>query len=433
MIIGCGKEEEPVVSDLDQELISLIESKSPNNKLNYFVLPESKNLNIIPQDDKNPITSAKVSLGGFLFHETALASTAVNEELKYTYSCASCHHATAGFQSGNIQGIGEGGIGFGVFGEQRHPNMSISNHDAQPIKTPTVINSAFQENLNWNGQFGSKGANLNTEALWITNTPTEVNRYNYSGVESQAIANFDIHRLEVNEDILSMGAYKKLFDAAFPQVEEENRYTNLVAGLAIAAYERTIIPYKSPWQDYLKGDKTAMNDNQKEGAKLFFGKAKCYNCHSGPALNSMDFYAIGMPDMVDASEMTLNTSVDNPENLGRASFTMLESDKYKFKVPQLYNLRDSEYFGHGASFRTIREVIEYKNNAKHTNTRVSKDQLSEEFTPLNLTNSEVLLLEEFIKYGLYDADLGRYTPDQLPSGQCFPNSDEASMLDMGCN
>ena len=34
-----------------------------------------------------------------------------------TYSCSSCHHAGAGFQSGLQQGIAEGGSGFGLKGE----------------------------------------------------------------------------------------------------------------------------------------------------------------------------------------------------------------------------------------------------------------------------------------------------------------------------
>lgn len=33
------------------------------------------------------------------------------------YSCASCHFASAGFQAGRVQGIGERGIGFGINGE----------------------------------------------------------------------------------------------------------------------------------------------------------------------------------------------------------------------------------------------------------------------------------------------------------------------------
>jgi cytochrome c peroxidase len=430
--ISCQKDQPAVADTIDAELLSLIESHSPSNSVNYFVLPTSSNHNNIPQDSKNPITPEKVSLGGFLFHETSLANNPKNAALKNTYSCSSCHHSTAGFQSGTFQGIGEGGIGFGIFGESRHPNMNVTNHDVQGIKPPSIINTAFQQNLNWNGQFGSKGKNINTQHLWTTGTEAEYNRYNYEGVETQALATIKTHRLAMDEEIVNMTAYKNLFDLAFPDTEESDRYTDNNAALAIAAYVRTLLSYKAPWQDYLSGNRNAMTPSQKEGAMLFFGKANCVSCHTGPALNSMDFYALGMGDLIDCDQNTLNTNIDNPENLGRASFTKLDSDKYKFKVPQLYNLRDSEFFGHGSTFKTIREVIEYKNKAIPQNQRIDESFIDESFVPLNLNNEEVLKLEEFIKYALFDAELERYKPDQLPSGQCFPNNDEVSRIDMGC-
>ena len=37
--------------------------------------------------------------------------------------------------------------------------------------------------------------------------------------------------------------------------------------------------------------------SQMRGALLFFGKAKCSTCHTGPALNSMSFHALGMKDL----------------------------------------------------------------------------------------------------------------------------------------
>jgi cytochrome c peroxidase len=72
----------------------------------------------------------------------------------YTYSCASCHHVDAGFQSGLKQGIGEGGLGFGVHGEGRIKNAMYpeSELDVQPIRTPTTLNVAYQEVMLWNGQ-----------------------------------------------------------------------------------------------------------------------------------------------------------------------------------------------------------------------------------------------------------------------------------------
>jgi cytochrome c peroxidase len=101
------------VSTEDEVLKDQINLVSSIDELKF---PAENDWNAIPQDPKNPINIAKVELGKFLFHETGLAIDAKREEGLNTYSCASCHHAKAGFQSGILQGIGEGGSGFGFFG-----------------------------------------------------------------------------------------------------------------------------------------------------------------------------------------------------------------------------------------------------------------------------------------------------------------------------
>ena len=95
---------------------------------------------------------------------------------------------------------------------------------------------------------------------------------------------------------------------------------------------------------------------------LFFSKARCVNCHTGPALNSMTFHALGMPDM-QGFDIFGEVPVDEAESLGRGGFTGNPQDNYKFKTPQLYNLKDSPFLGHGGTFTSVRAVIEYKNRA----------------------------------------------------------------------
>ena len=75
---------------------------------NQLLMPDPHNLAAIPQHPKNPLTQQKVSLGRMLFHETALGLNAEEESGMGTYSCASCHHASAGFQAGLQQGLGDG-------------------------------------------------------------------------------------------------------------------------------------------------------------------------------------------------------------------------------------------------------------------------------------------------------------------------------------
>ncbi len=416
----------PLQSSLEKQIIELFGSKES------LILPASNDYNIIPNDAKNSITKAKVELGKLLFHETFLGKNPKMDESMNSYSCASCHHAAAGFQSGLLQGIGEGGIGFGLRGEGRVKSSSYLERDldVQPIKSPSILNVAYQDVMLWNGQFGAVGSNAGTEANWTVGTPKENNSLGFEGVETQAIAGIGVHRQLIDEDFIKSSSYKALFDVAFPNDTEDNCYTKLNAALAIAAYERTVLSNEAPFQLWLNGDDFAMSDDELQGARLFFDKGQCYTCHSGPGLNGMEFHALGMNDLAGENVLTV---IDEATKKGRGGFTGNSEDDYKFKTPQLYNLKDVNFYGHGGSFTSVRDIISYKNEAAHENSDVSSNKLSSLFHPLNLTDEEVDLITLFVENSLYDPNLKRYQPVSLPSGNCFPNADSQSSMDMGCN
>jgi len=418
---------------LNMELATLLDQQGGSEGMSAFRLPQPEELDKIPQDPLNPLTEAKVKLGKFLYHETGLAVDPRNPVSMYTYSCASCHHAKAGFQASMQQGIGEGGIGFGQKGEERRKNENYIDLqvDVQPLRSPSTLNVAYQTNMLWNGQFGATGVNTGTEHLWTEFTPKETNKLGYEGVEIQAIAGLSVHRQDTDSALINGTVYKQWFDEAFSTIPQDKRYSKEFIGLAIAAYERTLLPTEAPFQRWLAGDKEAMNARQKKGAVLFFSKGNCVSCHKGPALNEMDFFALGMNDM--EGNGTIRASSALPANKGRGDFTGEESDNYKFKVPQLYNLKDSPFYGHGGTFNSIREVVQYKNLANPENPKVPLSQLDDEFVPLGLSDEEVDLITEFISEALYDPNLQRFEPTELPSGLCFPNNDPQSKADMNCN
>ncbi|NND34815.1 MAG: cytochrome-c peroxidase, partial [Saprospiraceae bacterium] len=330
-------------------------------------------------------------------------------------------------------GIGDGGAGFGLSGEGRAPNSLylIEELDLQPIRTPSAMNGAWQPNMLWNGQFGATHLNVGTEAQWEAETPKAVNHLGYEGLETQAIAGLTVHRMDIEEDFCETTSYKQYFEKAFPNLSGAELYNKENAGLAIAAFERTMLANESPFQKWLQGDHNAMFEDEKRGAILFFGKANCVSCHTGPALNKMEFHALAMGDL--DGDGIYGTSPDKPENLGRGGFTKNPADNFKFKVPQIYNLTDSPFFGHGGDFRSVREVIEYKNAAIPRNSAVPPSQLAADFVPLGLSSAEIDQLTRFVESALHDANLSRYNPITLPSGFCFPNNDINTRNDLGCN
>lgn len=420
--------------ELNAELAEVLSIASPNGK-SAFVLPSSEDYASIPQDPKNPITAEKVELGRMLYHDPSFGMNPKKNLGAGTFSCASCHFAQGGFAARKAQGIGEGGLGTSDVGRERTASAFYESNsiDVQPIKSPSTLNVAYQQLMLWNGQFGGVGVNLGTEPQWTPGTPKENNNLGFEGVETQAIAGIEVHRLKYNEALITQFEYKGYFDEAFADVEVGERYTNLTAALAIAAYERTLLPNKAPFQNWLRGNSSAMTKKQIEGAILFFGESNCTGCHTGPALSKMEFTAIGMNDLYQSAETTFRTSADNAENMGRGGFTKNEADMFKFKIPQLYNLHDSPFYGHGASFTDLFDVIKYKSIANPQNNNVPLDKLDDRFQPLGLSDDEIESLTEFVAFGLRDAELERYLPKALPSGNCFPNADALSKYEMDCN
>ena len=433
---SCTKDQMQANIELDTELISKIRSVAADGKESYYILPNETDLAAIPQDPKNPLTVEKVELGKLLFFDTGLGMDAVYESGMGTYSCASCHIPAAGFRPGAKQGIADGGIGFGINGEGRtrnteYPGDSLDAQGARPI---SLVNVAYVRNTFWNGQFGSDGVNIGTEENWgHPQEAAELNHLGFQGIETQNIEGLKAHRYRVDKELLEeYDGYIDMFDAAFPDMQDEDeRYSLFSASLAISAYIRTILSNQAPFQNYLKGDRTALSYEEKEGAILFFDKAKCTNCHHNTNLGSLEFHALGVNDLHEIN--VFNTDEDDVRNLGRGGFLDDRDWDYKFKVPGIYNMSDTPFYFHGSSKTSLYDVVEYKTDRIAENSNVPESQLSEEWLPINLTVEEKQKLVLFLEKSLRDPDLVRYQPSTVPSGNCFPNADPQSKIDIGCD
>ncbi|WP_240642130.1 cytochrome-c peroxidase [Nonlabens xiamenensis] len=421
-------------SALDLRLEELLEQAAGGQGKEFFILPESDDYASIPQDPLNPLTASKVELGMFLLHETAMGGSPKMIQMQGTYSCASCHPVASSFYSGRRQGIGECGTGFGSVGESRQLNLNVplDSIDIQPIRVPTLLNVAYQDVALWNGMLGGTGTNIGTESQWTAAGVPE-NNLGFQGLEIQGIVGQQTHRLKVDEDFVNNNGYRQLFDQAFPALAPSDRYTTQSAALAIAAFNRTLLSNDAPWQAYLKGDYRALTDQEKRGAIVFAGKGECINCHTGPALKDQDFHAFGFGHFDDSQDaVVLDDGGFDAVRRGRGGFTGNSADDYKFKTPTLYNLRDAAFYGHGGTFNSIAEVVRYK-NANDLQDPAARANLASEMGNINLTFQEMEDLTQFLEFALYDSTLDRYVPESVKSGNCFPNADVQSRLDLGCN
>lgn len=450
LISGCGSggngnnfsnndltiQVQPETSYLEE----LMAAASPTKSKDFYLLPDSDDFSNIPQDPLNQITKAKVDIGKLIFHDPAFATEGIALRAK-TWSCATCHHARAGFKSGLTQGMGEGGEGFGLKGESRawhDPDVGTQDADVQPVTSPTVLNVAYQDVMLWNGALGNSAngtinIGVDPSRLMTPGTPKEANQQGLSGIETQAIAGTGVHRILGFPPELESTDYYDLLLEAFPEFTRDE--LGEASTRAIAAFERTILANRSPFQRWLRGDQSVMTSKQISGAEVFFGDGGCVGCHQGPALSSpagatedQVFFAVGFADL-DVNEIV--GGVPDDVRLGRGGFTGKSEDQYKFKVPQLYNLADINVYGHGGSFDTIRDIVEYKNRAVAQN-EAAVPYLDYRFVPLNLSSNQVEDLVEFLEVALRDPDLQRYEPEALPSGLCVINNDVSSRQELGC-
>jgi len=413
---------------LEDSLRASLIAQSGGVGLEAFILPDSDDFASIPQDPQNPITSEKVAIGQMFFHDNRFALDGLSDQSP-SWSCSTCHTLATGFKPGIPQGIGEGGTGIGAarrleFGFDPNAADGAANKpDMQPIAVPSMLNVAFQEVVLWNGQLGNASNGLVNSHLPDTTLvpeqlPASVNSHQLAGIESQAIVGQTIHRLRFAEDspLQNVQQYQDMWNAAYPggsaDIVED-------VGKAIAAFERTVFANQAPFQRWLRGEPDTMNESELAGANLFFGKAGCSACHQGPALSSRIgalenelFFAVGFADF-DNNKVAIHGPIEQAARLGRGGFTQNPNQNYQFKVPQLYNLADADVLGHGASFKSIKEVIEYKNRAEPQNAD-ALNNLDNRFQPLHLSIREINELTTFLTTALYDPDLARYAPKQFP-------------------
>jgi len=161
-------------------------------------------------------------------------------------------------------------------------------------------------------------------------------------------------------------------------------YANM--GKAIAAFVRTIMPGTSRFDTYaaaaMRNDFKVMSsifsNDEAKGLRLFIGKAKCTNCHTGPLFTNGDFHNIGVPQPAsvpqDRGRAEAITQVLADEfncvsvysdaalkECAELRFIDTKVEKYEgaFKTPTLRNVAERAPYMHAGQFASLRDVLEF--------------------------------------------------------------------------
>lgn len=310
----------------------------------------------VPVD--NPMGAAKVELGRHLFYDKRIS---VNGK----QSCASCHRQELAFTDGRARAEGTTG--------QLHPRSSMS-----------LVNVAYAPVLTW----ANPGLDSLEEQALIPMLGEEPVELGLKGHEKQFLSMIANDR-----------TYRPLFAQAFP--DEQVSLRNVTR--AIAAFERSIVSMRSPYDRYRwGGDSAVLSDAAKRGEMLFSSseRAGCFQCHGGWNFSVVRFSG-GRAGM-DMSTPFFNTGVTDyvAPNRGIYERTRREEDIGKFRAPTLRNITLTAPYMHDGSLATLEAVLDHY-AAGGRMTHANKTKI---LRPFQLTDGNKRDLIEFLK-SLTDEEL----------------------------
>jgi cytochrome c peroxidase len=302
---------------------------------------------------------ARVALGQKLFFEPRLSGDG-------TVACATCHDPARAFTDGRP-------VSVGIHGRVGQRNA------------PTVLNALYNKTQFWDGRVNTLEQQA---ALPITNP-------------------FEMGSASIG-DAVSRIASDKNYQTQFMQVfaRDVNEQDMLSA---IAAYERTLASFDSPFDHFVAGEANAISDSAKRGWELFNTKARCHLCHAltenqrdAALFIDNDFHNIGIGILrhrvgplaqqaerelaqgrllnIDAAAITSEMSV-----LGRFLVTKKQNDIASFKTPGLRNVLVTGPYFHDGSMQTLWDVMDHYNKGDG----IADPWLDKDMQPLALSESEI--------------------------------------------
>lgn len=253
-------------------------------------------------NEANPPNEAKVELGRMLYFDKRLSRNG-------TISCDSCHSLA-------------------TFGVDRLPTSPGDDGKLGDRNSPTVLNAALHAAQFWDG----RAEDVEQQAGMPVLNPVEM------AIPSEQ---FLVDRLSQVPD------YPKLFERAFPDETPALTYRNI--RLALAAFERTLLT-PSPFDEYLRGKRQALEPAQLAGLQMFFDLG-CSSCHNGVNVGAASFRKFGLNE--DYWVHTRSAKIDE----GRFKVTGEEDDRFVFRVASLRNVAETAPYFHDGTVKTLDEAV----------------------------------------------------------------------------
>jgi len=344
------------------------------------------------------INDPKAKLGMKLFFTKSLGG--VNDS-----ACVTCHHPALGGGDNLSLPIGVEAIDPNLLGEGRVYDPSGLFYDngfaLVPRNAPTTYNVAlWKRSLFWDGRienvvdngvvqgirtpdsdFGvidpKAGANLAVAQARFPVTSRDEMRSTFE--ENSSNDQIRTHLALRLSDTTASDYIANTWNEEFSPVYGENSITYANISDAIGEYEQSQVFVNNPWNDYIKGNKSALSDSAKRGAKLFFdsygdGGMSCVSCHSSDFFSDESFHAMAMPQVGVGKN-------ENADDLGR--FNETKTEKYAFRTPSLLNVEMTGPWGHAGGYTTLEAVVRHMVNPETAIQNYDAAQLNENVNTQN--------------------------------------------------
>ncbi len=368
-----------IITGLVLLLIALVRCSKDgvNANANLEALP----LTVVTPTD-NPQTAQKIALGRLLFWDPVLSG---NKDI----ACATCHHPSLGYSDALDLSIGENGQGLGTSRHFLPPN----NMPFAKRNSLSIINTAF------NGITANGSYDASTAAMFFDNRTRSLELQSLEPMKTlEEMKGRAISSADVLDSIVlrlnNIPQYALLFSDVF---QTPNAVTVQNLGKAIASFERTIISNHSSYDEYTRGNKTAMTTAQIQGMNAFASDG-CIKCHSGPMFSDYALHVLSVPD--------------NPKLAtdGGANGT------YAFRTPSLRNLSLTAPYMHSGVFNSLDAVLDFYDRVgdnRSQNSHVGNNQLDGNLQRLNNRDKDAII--QFLS-ALNDAGFDKNIPLSVPSG-----------------
>ncbi|WP_224994685.1 cytochrome-c peroxidase [Cesiribacter sp. SM1] len=256
------------------------------------------------------------NLGKVLFYDPSLSQNG-------KMSCASCHNPQKAFADGEAK------------------SLSLVEGKTVERNAPTLINAVYASRY----FYDMRAFNLEQQAAHVI-----FNEIEFNTAHAEILA-----KLKANKQ------YRKLFKKTFGnKVITRDRFSK-----ALASYVLSLRSFNSPFDQYVRGETSMLDEQAKRGFNLFMGKAACGTCHFAPTFSGL------VPPLYMKNESEILGVLQNPKaaaknvdpDEGRLRNGIFREEAWiyekSFKTTTVRNAALTAPYFHNGAYETLEEVVDF--------------------------------------------------------------------------